>query len=74
MTDPTPPSTHNPPIQPCPFCGDTWIMVQNDWDNPQAAKLSTTRLCYLACVHCKAYGPDMPTRQQAIEAWNRRTP
>lgn len=60
-------------INPCPFCGGEVILVQSDWNNPDAPRLTGHRLCYMACVNCKAYGPDLPTREESIAAWNSRS-
>jgi Lar family restriction alleviation protein len=55
-------------ILPCPFCKSEKVTIQNTGYkvlNPQ-------RLIYLACIVCKAYGPDRPSVAEAIRAWNTR--
>lgn len=55
--------------RPCPFCGATGgIWLQNTDDRI----LNYERLVYYACVTCEAYGPDGPTKAQALTLWNNR--
>ena len=52
-------------LKPCPFCGGKGEL----WNN----KL-TYRLYGVICEECDCMTPYFTTREQAIEAWNRREP
>lgn len=47
-----------PEMKPCPFCGSSSIHVIGNLD--------------VQCQVCDAYGPEKPTREEAVEAWNTR--
>ena len=50
-------------LKPCPFCGgEAGIMRYNH--------IKKVSFCF--CTSCKAKMPNMLTREEAIEAWNRR--
>jgi len=57
-------------IKRCPFCGadQRYIFVQNE----DFAIINHKRGVYLACIRCKAYGPDRATKKDAITSWNMR--
>lgn len=49
-------------MKPCPFCGREEITVRRrDWDFFSAT-----------CLNCAATGPYSETREEAIQAWNKR--
>lgn len=48
-------------LRPCPFCGSKRILVTKP----------TTWQSW--CIDCKAIGPYKVDKQDAIEAWNRRS-
>jgi len=50
-------------LKPCPFCGGEVLMTYDEYGNP-----------YATCRACDARADDGDTRDQAIAAWNRRTP
>lgn len=52
-------------LKPCPFCGRKGEL----WNN----KL-TYRLYGVICEECDCMTPYFTTREEAIEAWNRRKP
>jgi Lar family restriction alleviation protein len=52
-----------PPLQPCPFCGDSDVWINGDIE-PK----------FVACRKCWAFGPSAPTVTQAAERWNKRAP
>ena len=52
-------------LKPCPFCGGKGEL----WNN----KL-TYRLYGVICEECDCMTPYFTTREEAIEAWNRREP
>ena len=52
-------------LKPCPFCGRKGEL----WNN----KL-TYRLYGVICEECDCMTPYFTTREEAIEAWNRREP
>ena len=54
-------------IKPCPFCGSKFVILQNDY-----SVINQIRMVYMACVNCKSYGPDKPTKEAALQAWNQR--
>lgn len=47
-------------IKPCPFCGGRWVLRHFG------------SMHSVVCASCKASGASMFTRQEAIDAWNRR--
>ena len=49
--------------KPCPFCGCTRILVEED---------TIARHAYAHCTQCCSTGPDMADRRVAIMAWNNR--
>lgn len=66
----------NPLLKPCPFCGDTaslWETNDNHhywWASCDGAiKTDRTKSCY-GCIY--PYKACYKTKEQAIEAWNRR--
>lgn len=50
-------------LKPCPFCGCTRILVDED---------TIARHAYACCSKCHSTGPDMADRRVAIRAWNMR--
>ncbi len=51
-------------LKPCPFCGkSSAIRVEQE----------TEEVFFVACYDCCASGPYMPSKQQAIDAWNKRS-
>ena len=48
-------------LLPCPYCGSTESIP---------AKHATQHA--VMCLMCKAMGPNMPSKEKAIAAWNRR--
>lgn len=54
-------------LKPCPFCGSDKIAVSH-------TNLGYEVLCYYYGSGCKSRTGIWPTRIEAIEAWNRRTP
>lgn len=58
-------------VKACPFCGADrrFIWVQNT----EEAITNPKRGVYLACLRCKAYGPDRIDVEKAIESWNNRS-
>ena len=54
-----------PELAPCRYCLESYAQVEN-----QSSDISE---CYqVRCLGCGAGGPQMKTREQAIEEWNRR--
>ena len=53
-------------LNPCPFCGDE---NTDTWDKI-GANGRTVFSAY--CEECKCEGPISSTKEEAIEAWNRR--
>ena len=54
-------------LKPCPFCGNTQIVVKNPyqlWGDPYIA--------YCTDCFCGAYVGPFATKQEAINTWNRR--
>ena len=51
-------------LKPCPFCGCPDNNVCEDYD-----------VFYAECGNpdCDAFGPSRKTKQQAIDAWNKRS-
>lgn len=49
-------------IKPCPFCGGMETKVKPVWKDYR----------FVACQSCKAAGPVMKTKQEAVQAWNDR--
>lgn len=50
-------------LKPCPLCGSDEVkLVQPPHQN------------YIECLECEATGPNLPTDEDAIAAWNRREP
>lgn len=47
--------------KPCPFCGS--IMIDIFANNPPF---------YVVCCNCGVFGPDVNTREEAWEKWNKR--
>lgn len=58
-------------LLPCPFCGSQMIWLQNSERSPLAGR--EQRMTYMACLDCKAYGPDAATDAAAAAAWNQRS-
>jgi Lar family restriction alleviation protein len=52
-------------LKPCPFCG------QEPMGEPLGSMFHTFRII---CPHCDMLGPEVMTRTEAVEAWNRRLP
>lgn len=50
-------------LKPCPFCGGEAGIMICDYIKHQS-------FCF--CTVCKVRMPNMLTREEAIEAWNRR--
>lgn len=50
-------------LLPCPFCGGE-ATVDSDWPSAHCVE----------CEQCSAAGPFDETKEQAITAWNTRTP
>jgi len=50
-------------LLPCPFCGHEKTVI-----------ISADTVCYVACEkkHCQTEGPTKTTREDAINAWNKR--
>ena len=54
-------------LKPCPFCGsDTGLYIESDQDGYMM-------FYYGHCMNCDTKGPALQTRQQAIDAWNKRS-
>ena len=51
-------------LKPCPFCGGEASMIKVDY-------VRGNTYCY--CTECKAKSPYCLTREEAINAWNRRS-
>ena len=49
-------------LKPCPFCGGTQLTIISVYGED----------CYVNCDACTTCGPSGETREEAIEAWNRR--
>ena len=49
-------------LKPCPFCGGKAFIMS----------YHSIKDAYCICKSCKVRMPNSPTRQKAIEAWNRR--
>ena len=49
-------------LKPCPFCGSKDDLLINDEDYE----------VFVFCWSCEARGPEMFSKNDAIEAWNRR--
>ena len=49
-------------LKPCPFCGSQILFLER----------TETNKCYIACVECGSRSGNYWTKQDAIEAWNRR--
>lgn len=47
-----------PELKPCPFCGSSDVHVIENLD--------------VQCKECDAYGPEKPSREKAVNAWNTR--
>ena len=45
-------------LKPCPFCGSKNVGDMNGW---------------VQCFNCNAGGPNGNTKQQAVDAWNKRS-
>lgn len=56
-------------IKSCPFCGSDNRSI---WIQNVHGRLNMKRGVYLACVRCKAYGPDRENTDKAIQSWNMR--
>lgn len=58
-------------LKPCPFCGQTTLELAcfgvADDEQP-----TDWRVTHIDGVPCQAWGPECPTREAAIAAWNRR--
>lgn len=59
-------------LKPCPFCGGEDI--DGDFVIGHQGGDITKPLVASGCWNCSACGPDKPTKQEAIEAWNKRAP
>ena len=53
-------------LKPCPFCGDTYIIVRSH------INYYTVGCNSLSCVCLHTHGKPFKTEEKAIEAWNRR--
>jgi Lar family restriction alleviation protein len=54
-------------MTPCPFCGRSELVF---WKG----SMGREPLCVVACLNCGTSGPTKVSEQQAIEAWNQRSP
>lgn len=54
-------------LKPCPFCGNDNLEVY-DYALPGDPRPK----CSVNCEICMTVGPQEPTEQEAISAWNRR--
>ncbi len=51
-------------LKPCPFCGETEsLIIDDEWTIPAFA---------IECCECGASTITFDTKEEAIEAWNRR--
>ena len=64
-------------LKPCPFCGREAILVKNE--HPRLHRPSRNGQYHVACYECdlmmgydEDYGGQFDTKEEAIEAWNRR--
>jgi len=55
-------------LKPCPFCGSRSVETFGLHDIFPATPFN------VFCKKCRAMGPFYQTIEEAIEAWNRRTP
>lgn len=55
------------PLEKCPFCGkEDGLYVESDQDG-------YVLFYYIHCMNCDTKGPSEITKQQAIDAWNKRS-
>jgi Lar family restriction alleviation protein len=57
-------------MKPCPFCGNTnkdEFAIHSHIHNHYR-----DLVIYNACCSCGATGPDMDTKEEAVERWNKR--
>ena len=71
MSDSSHPTGTTPDaLKPCPFCGNTKVVVESDRDGDGEWYIqcqSSARVCPFVVIHCAA-----TSREQAVKAWNRR--
>lgn len=61
-------------LKPCQFCGSKKIGVEGSVDVIDVDGIGIKIGCFFAnCKNCKASGPMKPTKQDAIDAWNKRS-
>ena len=53
--------TNNSKLKPCPFCGEEDLGIERKG------------LFYVTCYKCDCEGPATKDKQQAIDAWNKRS-
>lgn len=54
-------------LKPCPFCGSNDVDIR--WYMPRRGN---GVLSFVLCYDCESSGPEKPTDEKAVEAWNRR--
>lgn len=58
-------------LKPCPFCGGAEAKLKTH--NSRKGLLGIKEFYYVRCQICRASASVMFTRDEAIEAWNRRS-
>lgn len=53
-------------LAPCPFCRGTRVKAEDDNFHEYASRQ------FVVTCRCGAHGPNHPTEQEAIDAWNTR--
>ena len=56
-------------LKPCPFCGDK-DLIDYEYQNYYSSPYCRLRV---ACRKCGARGPLCDSKEQAIDAWNKRS-
>ena len=71
-------------LLPCPFCGSTYIRVGDSDELHNKSIKFNEPICFVECMSCRTvaglykknfrYKPDYDAKEEAIKAWNTRTP
>ena len=63
-----------PELKPCPFCGAGWKIVEHKIEFKREKEPIKETGWYINCnTGCNARTTNWHTKEQAIQAWNRRT-
>ena len=60
-------------LKPCPFDGCTSCTIAETNNTPMNYTKTEYKIYYVCCPFCGSVGSPRPTKQQAIDAWNKRS-